>query len=121
MKRLTLDETWEQCLAMWKWISRRVGMSDDRDVEDLKMAWLLLNGYVLENSDGNKGACNDCFFCEYDNQRPGKSINNDCFCPGRKVDKDFSCHNREYNHSDKPRAFYAELKRLNKIRLAGKK
>ena len=118
MKRLTLDQTWEQCLAMWKWISRQcLGKNMfwcKRNVSRLKRQWLKANGFEDEAID------HDCFLCEYDEQRRGA---NDCgcpACPAKKIDDNFECCNEEYEYESRPRKFYAELKRLNKIRLAKK-
>jgi hypothetical protein len=108
MKRLTVNQTWEQCLAMWKWISRQ-SLHSKRSTESIKRRYLAKHktGYIF----------NGCFFCEYIAKRD-KGCN---LCPGHKIDKDFHCINCSYNYNDKPRLFYAKLKELNKIRLAGKK
>ena len=118
MKRLTIDQTWEQCLAMWKWISRQC-LGKDRswcpdNIERLKREWLEKNGFgTLDHL---------CFFCEYrvlsTPANCGISVCN--YCPGRKVDMSFSCTNIDHSYESRPRLFYTELKRLNKIRLAKK-
>jgi hypothetical protein len=117
MKRLTVDQTWEQCLAMWKWISRQCKGKSKKWVRanlyHLKASWMKKN--VTEPDS----VMNDCFFCEYDSKRDGL-INNGCFCPARKIDKDFDCMRKTYSYCQLPRLFYAELKRLNKIRLERK-
>ena len=119
MKRLTIDQTWEQCLKMWKWISRRCKGRDTlwclRNVGILKIEWLAERGIVEDEIFG------DCFFCEYRAHSHGKKINGDCFCPARKIDEDFMCMDTPYGYAEAPRLFYAELKRLNKIRLERKK
>lgn len=119
MKRLTVNETWELELAMWKWVSRQCkGKSKEwcrlkgerLKGERLKGEWLVANGYKEDNVDHR------CFFCD----RCPKSTHDGilCMCPAKKVDKEFNCMTEPYWHSKNPRLFYAELKRLNKIRLA---
>ena len=111
MKKLTLDETWDLCLKMWKWISRETLKEDDRDVCDLKREWLSSNGFA------DKHVHNTCFFCEYRERRSAFCE----LCPAKKINDEFDCqHARRYNYYDHPREFYAELKRLDKIRLSKK-
>lgn len=114
MKRLTIDQTWEQCLAMWKWISRRCKGKYwywcENNVSALKIHWLKQHG--IKDGEINQ----NCFFCH-----KSGAINYCCpECPGKKVDPIFSCMCGEYDFEESPRKFYAELKRLNKIRLAKK-
>lgn len=113
MKRLTLDETWEQCLAMWKWISRQCKNKKRPQIsfiQDLKKEWLVKNG--IEPYELN----HDCFFCEHDRNYRGL-----CFsCPAKKIDAKFHCDNTGNSWTTEPRKFYAKLKELNKIRLAKK-
>jgi len=113
MKLLTVDETWVQCLAMWKWISRQckgkslVWCNDN--VSDLKIRWLEKHGI----RDGE--ISQNCFFCHKSGARYyicGK-------CPARQVDPEFSCMDIGYSFLTHPRKFYAKLKELNKIRLQG--
>ena len=112
MKRLTLDQTWEQCLAMWKWISRQcLGKSWQwctTNVARLKREWLEAHGILSGEIDHN------CFFCEYDLKRRDMCAN----CPAQRVDDSFRCNKKAYSHERRPRLFYAKLKELNKIRLA---
>jgi hypothetical protein len=117
MKRLSVNETWEQCLAMWKWISRRCGDSETYlKVIRLKEEWLKK---YKQDSGRDK-----CYFCMYDQTHRTGGFDNHSehchLCPGKAVDKGFHCESEEYLYSSKPRLFYAELKRLNKIRLAKK-
>ena len=113
MKRLTLDQTWEQCLAMWKWISRQC-INKKRPswyfVETLKMEWLHTKGIEHYELD------HDCYFCEHDLNHRGMCGS----CPARKIETGFHCDNNEYSWMRHPRLFYAKLKELNKIRLAKK-
>lgn len=108
MKKLTLDETWDLCLKMFKWISRQQG-----DVGELKSQWLRKHGFVPASIDSN------CFFCEYHHTHKRKDWGK-CNCPARKIDKDFDCKSAKYDYTTKPRAFYKKLVALNKIRLAKK-
>jgi hypothetical protein len=117
MKRLTLDQTWEQCLAMWKYVSRQCkGKKRDwcvGNVNSLKVLWLSKNG--IEEDEITQ----DCFFC--DRTSPNGSIDYWCSkCSGRKLDPSFYCMDKDYHFERSPRAFYAKLKELNKIRLAKK-
>ena len=105
--KLTLNKSWKLCLEQWGSIFRRKKNGSKSDVGVLKDEWCRKNGYKIQNS---------CFFCGYDEQRRDTCE----FCPGRKVDKTFHCKNKEYDFYNKPFDFFAELKRLNKIRL-GKK
>jgi len=128
MKRLTVNETWEQCLAMWKWISRQCKVKSYREsIYDYKEAWSTKNGY-------KEGDIRElCFFCHKGQLRLAatklpkrewltKYATSQCpYCPAMDIDSDFDCFNSEYHFELKPRLFYAELKRLNKIRLAKKK
>jgi len=105
MKKLTLDETWEQSLAMWKWISRQ-WTRGRRDVLALKEEWLKKQGY------GESEVLRDCFFC----QACREICSN---CPAVLIDSSFDCIGTDYSYHDAP-AFYAKLKELNKIRLEAK-
>ena len=116
MKKLTINETWEQCLAMWKWISRRcekgkVYLGSSNHVPNLKVEYL--------NDIGIRDMSGDCFFC--DMSTPNDDLSFDCNnCPAKKVDRHFDCCSGEYNFEYSPRLFYAKLKELNKIRLPKK-
>ncbi|MCJ7776850.1 MAG: hypothetical protein MUP16_00830 [Sedimentisphaerales bacterium] len=106
MKKLTLNQTWVLCLRMWKWIAR-VWIKGD-DVNKLKKEWWEKHGFSVSHlSSGN------CFFCN----SAGYKSSDDCVrCPGKKIDKDFDCMCEEYDYEEKPKAFYAKLLRLDKIR-----
>ncbi len=116
MKRLTLNETWVLCLAMWKWIAEQV-KKGEVDVKGLKEQWLKEHGfgkiYIPEN----------CFFCaharRYDNEKVCGCAKK--MCPGALVNKRFSCTNKTYNYEIKPIAFYNKLVSLNSKRKKGKK
>ena len=124
MKKLTLDQTWEQCLKMWKWISRQCKGKSKRwcgnNTNKLKHLWL--KKHKFDSVD----ICQACFFCDYTTVKLEDSY--DCRkCPGKKVDSEFCCRhndvsdwNSEVFFRHYPRLFYAKLKELNKIRLERK-
>lgn len=113
-KKLTLNQTWTQCLRMWRWITEvwQTPRYKRYDVGQLKKIWLKKNGFNPSTVRAS------CFFCEY------KRRKNLCFCytacPGALVDPDFVCDNYNYHYAYKPVEFYKELLRLNKIRKAKK-
>lgn len=121
-KYYTVDETWELCLKMWKWISRQCKGKGwrwcKRNVSRLKIEWLLANGFEAGEFSQN------CFLC--DRTTPRGEFGFDCSkCPGLKVWPEFDCaDSKDYPIGmffiRQPREFYAELKRLNKIRLERK-
>ena len=125
MKRLTLDQTWTQCLKMWRCIAKqtRAAIKADKgwdSVETLKAKWVDKHG--LENAC----LCDHCFFCEYaylaTTPEECPTWSEKCWkCPAKKIDKDFYCKHPEYNFQSNPIAFYKKLVALNKIRLARKK
>lgn len=106
MKRLTLNEIWEQCLKMWRWIVRQ---KCPRNVKNLKEEWLKRNGFKDDYPDS------DCFFCEWDFS---KGVDSCSYCPAKKVDENFYCGTAEYNYFRKSAAFLRKIIELNKIRLA---
>ena len=129
MKRLTIDQTWEQCLAMWKWVSKQCGDNYDCDsvecqdgvdcrdcpynspVNSLKEKWLEDNNY--------QDIFQDCFFCDLTEDENG---NGNCReCQLRIEGVSFSCTEEGQNYEYNPKSFYAKLKELNKIRLERKK
>lgn len=114
MKRLTLAQTWKECLRMWKWISEQPMPKYDLldNIENLKEQWLNEHDYILSTMDS------DCFFCNYASEH--ETINdNDCCqnCPGRLVSKSFSCIDYRYRYDEQPKKFYKKLVQLNKKRL----
>ena len=108
MKKLTLDETWKQCLKMWRWIVRQLRERPYANIGSLKREWLDSHGF------GDVALDSDCFFCEWADGDCGK-------CPGVKVRKDFECMDTDYDFANEPAAFLREITRLNKIRLAKKR
>ena len=104
IKMTKLNRAWKNCLRMWKWIAEVY--DGIICVDDLKKQWLKKHRFI-------KDIYNSCFFCKYTDNK-----NNDCKnCPAVLVDEDFNCCSKEYGYSDKPKAFYAEILRLNAIRI----
>lgn len=107
---MNLNKTWVECLRMWHDITT-LPEYINMNVGDAKRKWKLANGYA------SKGA--NCFFCHY--SQVTKTVISFCAnCPGVLVDKTFNCCNRAYSYDIKPKKFYQELVRLNKIRLGYK-
>lgn len=107
-----LDKCWENCLAMWKWISK-VWTPDGDRVATLKERWINKNG-LPEPSPAN------CFFCDFANEI-AKEFNLDDICPvcpGKLISSSFGCQNSKYHYAQNPRVFYQKLVELNKKRLA---
>ena len=106
---LTLDMAWDLCLEQWDWIKAEKEAGSKLSASTLKMQWCKENGFG--------GVHGYCFFCEYAAQQflVGGSF---CYnCPGRLVDPEFHCNNKEYHYEYQPLEFHAELVELNKIRL----
>lgn len=109
MKRLTLNKTWELCLAMWRWIAEEARKGNTDTVHCLKSEWLSANGF------GGVDVADDCFFCEYTMR--GKGGEPCRLCPGKKVDPRFYCMTAAYDFEEEPIAFYNKLVAFNKKRL----
>lgn len=60
--KLTLDQAWTRCLAMWRWVVAEKKKRSKARVWDLKCE------YRTEH-DPNADLYNDCYFCEYDYHR----------------------------------------------------
>ena len=111
--KLSLDKTWEECLLMWKWLSKKVIDDPYLNIDDLKDTYTDIKECDL---------INNCFFCDYadthhketDGLCPFISCTN---CPGKKVYKDFNCLYYP-KYSTNPVEFYKMLIKLNKIRKA---
>ena len=109
-KRMTLDETWKNCLSMWRWIAKMWRLGCSQNVEELKTEWCEAHGFDMIESG--------CFFCHHN----GGALENMCRkCPARKVDADFFCMDTHYSYNRHPIAFYNKLVSLNRKRLKGKK
>ena len=121
MKQFTIDEAWELCLVMWKWISGKCegddyqeDSEDDPDyspVEKLKTEWLKGHGYEYGDIE------QECFLCHASNDGGYYQCNG---CPAGSFDAGFDCLNNAYNFSVHPKSFYTKLKELNKIKLERK-
>lgn len=99
IKKLSLDETWEKCLRMWKWIDER--WDGLKNVDSLKAQY-----------NGVHDLSINCHFCMYTFGCAG--------CAGRLVDPGFSCYNKEYCYDKKPKEFYQKLLELNAVRLSSR-
>lgn len=98
-QKMTLDETWKNCLKLWKFVARRV--RGHTTVYDLKAEWMDEHNFY--------GVELNCFFCE-------ASAGNCRTCPGAIIDPDFRCDNDEYDWNNHPIKFYKELVSLNRKR-----
>lgn len=112
MKNLDLDQTWELCLEMWKWIAE-VHNDNEKKVRSLKRDWLEGRGF-------GTSIRGDCFFCHFVYQLEQEFVEldeYDCdYCPGKLVNDSFDCTNQAYEFGVVPVLFYQELIRLHKIR-----
>lgn len=117
MKKLTLDKTWELSLEMWKWIAGEVRKAKRQHKRKPKVGFL--KAKWLKQHYAEEWISADCFFCEVNDQH-ARGINNGCFCPARKIDKEFECMDTKHDYSKHPIAFYKKLVQLNKIRLTKK-
>lgn len=101
---MTLNQTWKNCLRMWKWIDKtwKPGMN----VLNLKREW-------LKKWMPDLDLICDCFFCKYqvDEANPGGYKCSSC--PGRLVSSRFHCCNITYVYRDKPKKFYQKLLQLD--------
>ncbi len=118
--KMSLDQTWENCLSMWKWIAKQVRKNDHdnifTEVEMYKETWLADNGFTPGDIEA------DCFFCEYKRTHKKWVQGDGCGnCPGTYVDKTFSCWKTAYAYEHYPIKFYNKLVSLNRKRLKGKK
>jgi hypothetical protein len=113
---MTLEETWKNCLSMWRWIAKEVRKGNKKYPSDLKTEWLAKHG--IEKDE----IYNDCFFCEHaatHATRNAAAIT--CpTCPGSRADKTFDCQHEDYCFSKNPIAFYNKLRALNRKRLKAK-
>lgn len=109
---LALNQTWKNCLRMWKWIAGewKKGRTNE-DVGILKREWVQKHGFI--------GITSDCFFCEYATKRYSHDVPLCDNCPGHLVDKRFRCFATPYTHH-KPIKFYRKLLQLDAKRRAKK-
>jgi len=116
--KLTLDETWKNCLSMWRWIAKEVQSGNSAHVEKLKIEWMNAHGIADGKIYGN------CFFCGYAEHRKERYNGYKEYCPecpGVKVSSYFRCERTTYHYKYRPIAFYNKLVSLNRKRLKGKK
>lgn len=99
---MTLNETWKQCIAMWKWIAEQKGVNTVL----LKIRWLGEHGF--------EGIECGCFFCDYADGQAGVDCEK---CPAVMIDPNFSCDKPKYHYRKKRIAFYEKLVALNEKRL----
>ncbi len=112
MEKLTLELSWEHCLAMWKWVSEK-HVKGGASVGSLKEKWLKDNGFKSNDLKY------DCFFCQYNKENGGKPI---CLtkepncqkCPARLVSLRFCCEGYDdYDWQESPKKFYKKLVELH--------
>lgn len=101
----TLAQTWEHCLAMWKWISENYAAGTNT-VSQLKEQWIKENGFVLKHT------LVDCFFCDYSNRQKNAACS--VSCPGVMVAPQFDCCHPAYSHDTEPKKFYQNLLRIHR-------
>ena len=106
----SLDKVWSECLTMWRWIASKRKSACGLAVDVLKTQWLTKHQYGRVRYN--------CFFCNY--VRKGSDDTACINCPGRQIDGSFDCRRGSYHFFNRPAEFYAELRRLNWIRLAEK-
>jgi len=104
--KLTLDEAWEKCLAMWKWIDEQC--KEDDNAGELKTTYLAA-------SKPKARLLRNCYFCDFAGEDGGGRLM--CFrCPARFVDSSFACEDTEgYDYYEHPKAFYRKIVELYKI------
>ena len=108
-KKMTLDEAWDKCLKMWRWVVKQTKEDDTLVVRELKRDWLKVN-------DPDASLADDCYFCEYADQCDDACSS----CPGVLADKFFDCGASGCEWDIEPLAFLAKLEELNRKRLAKK-
>lgn len=112
--RMNLDDTWKNCLSMWRWIAKEVRGGNKRSSACLKRDWLRRRDIRHISSD--------CFFCHFGVTHDLQVKNAECeICPASKIDPTFYCMTVEYDYCAEPIAFYNKLVSLNRKRLKVKK
>jgi len=111
-KKLTLNQAWSKCLKQWKYIVENLDSGEP--------VYVLKEKYIEEHESEYINA--NCYFCEYNVQhrRIDEFVCKCKYCPGKLVNRRFSCDNVTYHYHDKPRAFYKKLLALNAKRKAKK-
>jgi len=114
MKRMTLNQTWKECLRMWKWIAGQRNKGSTLDVEGLKEQWLVDHGY-------DPGVIYfQCFFCGYAGIRQHGDFCCVNRCPGRLVSERFDCVADAYHYKYESIKFYQKLLELDAKRKLNK-
>jgi len=117
-KRMNLDETWKNCLSMWRHAARKIRAiagfnqmpcNNQSDlIDEIKDAW-------CEKRDF-KNITHDCFFCNFAGSTHTRSLCCNEKCPARRVDNSFYCDNDNYHYLHNPIAFYNKLMALDRKR-----
>ena len=113
---LTLDQTWDLCLCMWRWVVAQLKAGTDMTVDELKCLWLTGHGFK------EKGwPIHGCFFCDYGAEG---LVGVDCTgercrrCPIPFKNKPYQCEkSRGLNWVLRPKLFLAGLESLNRKRM----
>ncbi len=106
-KKMTLNQTWKNCLRMWKWIAKVCDSEEGRrvSIRRLKIRWM-----DTHMPDVHIEA--DCFFCKYNGDHRKESACD--ACPGKLVSRRFHCwHNVSYRYDEDPKKFYKKLLHLD--------
>ena len=114
----SIDKIWIECLKLWDF----AGCSNvNYPIKQVKDAWLKNNGY--------ENIADECFFCEFASQNSKHLRNPDAdsrdphvqtscvICPGRLIDKTFSCQDTGIHWAYNRLNFRDRLHELNAKRL----
>lgn len=108
METLSLSLAWTESIRQWTWIVKQLDEDSTLSIEGLKYRWMSLNDYPVNAVKYN------CFLCEYVVQN--LSLKNFCTnCPAILTDSNLKrcwCQEKQYNWSNKPKAFLAKLKEV---------
>ena len=96
---MEIKDVWDDCIRMWEWICDELpnNWTPDDSINRYKLKYVKKFNVPM------------CSFCAYGRWKTGYKCGN---CPGRLVDPDFSCFNREYSFEERPYEFLAKLKEL---------
>lgn len=112
-KDMDLDTVWEKMIEMSKWIADQETCGHKQrvrygDTGLLRLKWCKDHGLRFFYG---------CPFCDYAFESGPQRSDWACsHCPGRLVDKEFSCVADAYDFNKRPKEFYAKLRELNKRR-----
>lgn len=110
--KLTLNQTWRECLKMWKWIVEQIDFKTFHKIKNKTRYIERLKREYLKSINLDNVIMMNCFFCEYDDKHEDECQS----CPGRLAVPDFRCINKSYSWSSCPDKFYAKLLELDKKR-----